>query len=95
MIAERRGNLCVLLISQNEVDIRRLLLHIPPLDLQEFPEYWEEIQAYISRKLIKLRQKFSLSNEIELEIEDKVTKHADGEWECVACWLKASCLTLS
>jgi hypothetical protein len=38
MIAERCGNLCVL-ISQSEVDIRRLLLHMPPLDLQEFPEH--------------------------------------------------------
>lgn len=38
MVAERRGNPCVLFTSQDEVDIRKLLLHIPSLDLQEFPE---------------------------------------------------------
>lgn len=54
MVAERRGHCHALFISQDEVDIRKLLSHVPSLEINESLQHQEEIRAYTFRKLIKL-----------------------------------------
>jgi hypothetical protein len=73
------GRLRVLIVSQDEGDIRKSLTKRPSISLHDAPQHHEAIRAYATRKSIKLRQKFELSGSTERDIINIVTARSNGE----------------
>jgi hypothetical protein len=72
-------NIRVLFISQDEGDLRSLLVGVPSISLMEQLGHLNEIRVFASRKVRRLREKYGFSEELETEIIDKVVQNADGE----------------
>lgn len=76
-------NIRVLFTSQDKSDLRSLLAGVPSISLMERPEHLDQLRAFSSRKVRKLREKYGFSEEVETDIVDKVLRHANGEWPTV------------
>jgi hypothetical protein len=73
------GRLQVLIVSQDEGDIRKSLTKRAFISLHDAPQHQEAIRTYATRKSIKLRQKFELSRSTERDIISIVTTRSKGE----------------
>jgi hypothetical protein len=78
------GRIRVLIISQDEGDIRKQLAKRPFISLNEAPQHKQAIHTYATRKAIKIREKFGLSESkalepSELSIITLVTERAQGK----------------
>jgi hypothetical protein len=80
---EQPGRIRVLIISQDEGDIRKQFAKQPLVSLNEAPQHKQAIRTYATRKAIKIREKFGLSESkalepSELSIITLVTERAQG-----------------
>jgi hypothetical protein len=81
---QQPGRIRVLIISQDEGDIRKQLAKRPFISLNEAPQHKQAIHTYATRKAIKIREKFGLSESkalepSELRIITLVTERAQGK----------------
>jgi hypothetical protein len=81
---QQPGRIRVLIISQDEGDIRKQLAKRPFISLNEAPQHKQAIHTYATRKAFKIRKKFGLSESkalepSELRIITLVTERAQGK----------------
>jgi hypothetical protein len=81
---DQPGRLRVLVVSQDEGDIRRQLSKRPFISLHETPQHKQAIRTYATRKASKIAEKFDLHEgqalgPSESEIINLVTERAQGE----------------
>jgi hypothetical protein len=81
---DQPGRLRVLLVSQDEGDIRRHLMKRPFISLHDSPQHKQAIRMYATRKASKIAKKFDLSRGMaskpsESDIIRLVTERAQGK----------------
>ncbi|CZR51268.1 uncharacterized protein PAC_01143 [Phialocephala subalpina] len=77
---DHTGRLRLLVISQDEGDIRKFLTKRPLISLNEAPQHQEAVRTYADKKSAELREKFELLLSSESHITNLITARSKGEW---------------